>query len=394
MHPTGKYWGSFLPEIRWTLIVAILTLVSAFIHEKNKGDWLKFKETKLFITFVFFVGLQFPFVMNTEWHQIYFILLVKLLILYFLLITVVNSKDKLIGVIVANLIGCAYIGLTALQTHTGGRFETAGLPSINDSNLLAIHVIPIVIIGAFLFLGDAIKRKYWLLLPLAFAANLIIMTGSRGGIGGLVGAGFFIIIFSSKDFRGTLIKWGVLALLSLSFVSADLIINRIQQVTEAETSEDIDESAQSRIVIIEAQLEMFKDDLMVGGGHRATLLLSPLYIPKQYLTGKGVRGSHNLTMAILVDHGFIGGILYFFIIFVALKNALFLSKKIEYDRNLRLISLGVGVGLLSVMMTSQFSNSKVLEITVWLVAFIVILQKIITLKNHEEDRKQERVNVT
>lgn len=384
MHPPGKYWGTFLPEIRWTLIVAILTLISVFIHEKNKGDWLKFKESKLLIAFVVFVGLQFPFVLSTEWHQVYFILLVKLLILYFLLITIINTKEKLVTVIIANLIGCAYIGFTALQTHSGGRFERAGLPSIDDSNLLAIHVIPILVTGAFLFLSNAIKKKYWLLIPLAFAGNLIIMSGSRGAIGALAVTGLFLILFSAKEFKGTLIKWGAVALIALTFVSIDLIVQRIESITEAESTEQIDTSAQSRMVIINAQIKMFKENMLIGNGHRTTLLLSPFYIDKKYLTDTSVgalRGSHNLTMTMLADHGLIGGALFFLMIFGVIKMGLSVSKNKEYDRDLRLIMLGLTGGMVGIIAASQFSNSKVLEISFWLIALICISKRLMVVKS-------------
>ncbi|MBA6348690.1 O-antigen ligase [Colwellia sp. BRX8-9] len=379
MHPPGKYWGSFLPEIRWTLIVAVLTLISVFIHEKNKGDWLKFKETKLLIAFLVFVGLQFPFVLSTGWHQVYFILLVKLLILYFLLITIINTKEKLVMVIIANLIGCAYIGFTALQTHAGGRFERAGLPSINDSNLLAIHVIPIVVAGAFLFLSGAVKKKYWLLIPLAFAGNLIIMSGSRGAIGALAVTGLFLILFSAKEFRGRLIKWGAVVVIALTFVSIDLIVQRIASITEAESAEEVDISAQSRMVIINAQIEMFNENMLIGNGHRTTLLLSPVYIDQKYLTNTAagaLRGSHNLTMTMLADHGIIGGTLFFLIILSVIKTGLSVSRNKEHDRDLRLIMFGLTGGMIGVMAASQFANSKVLEITIWIIALIIVAQNV------------------
>jgi hypothetical protein len=284
-----------------------------------------------------------------------------------------NTKEKLITVIIANLIGCAYIGFTALQTHNSGRFEQAGLPSINDSNLLAIHVIPIVVTGAFLFLSNAVKKRYWLLIPLAFAGNLIIMSGSRGAIGALAVTGVYLVLFSAKEFKGTLIKWGAIALVALSFVSIDLIIQRIESITKAESTAQIDTSAQSRMVIINAQIEMFKDNLLMGNGHRTTLLLSPLYIDKKYLTDSTVgalRGSHNLTMTMLADHGIIGGTLFFLMIFGAIKEGISVSKNKENHRDLRLIIFGLTGGMIGIMTASQFSNSKVLEISIWMIALI------------------------
>jgi hypothetical protein len=392
MHPPGKYWGAYLPEVRWTLIVALLTLISVFIHEKSKDEWLKPLLTKFFIAFVCLVVVQFPFALSTKWHQVYVILLLKLLILYFLLVTIVNSKQKLVLVVITNLIGCAYIGFTALQSHGGGRFERAGLPSIEDSNLLAIHVIPILIVGAFLFLSDAVKKKYWLLIPLVFTGNLIIMTGSRGAIGALGLTGILIILLSAKEFKGSLIKWGLIALVSLSFVSLDMIVKRIESITQAENSEEVDRSAQSRMIIINAQIEMLQDHMLIGGGHRTTLILSPYYIDKKYLTqtsAGGVRGSHNITMSILADHGVIGCILFFGFIGGAIKSAFSISKNRDYDRDIRLISTGLGGALIGVMVASQFSNSKVLEITIWIFALIVITKNI---ANHLSVEKAQTAN--
>jgi len=292
-------------------------------------------------------------------------------------------------VILTNVIGCAYIGFTALQNHGGGRFERAGLPSIEDSNLLAIHVIPILIVGAFLFLSNAIKRRYLLLIPLAFIGNLIVMTGSRGAIGALALTGGLIILFSARDFRMPLIKWGGVALFLLTFVSVDLIVERIKSITDAESSEQVDTSAQSRMVIINAQLEMLKDGILIGNGHRTTLILSPYYIDKKYLTNTtagGRRGSHNITMSILADHGIIGGIIFFLLVLGTIKSAFSLSKNKNIERDLRLISTGLGGGLIGIMVASQFANSKVLEITIWIIAFVVITKNI-AMKIEIENRK-------
>jgi len=54
-----------------------------------------------------------------------------------------------------------------------------------------------------------------------------------------------------------------------------------------------------------------------------------------------------------------------------------MSKNKEYDRDLRLIMLGLTGGMIGVMAASQFSNSKVLEITIWMIALIIITQNII-----------------
>jgi hypothetical protein len=391
MHPPGKYWGAFLPEIRWTFIVAVTTLIGLFINEKGIGKWLSFPASKWLIAFGVLIVVQSPFVISFAWHKEYVILFVKMMILFFLMVTLINSKEKLFQVILLNVICGGYIGYTALQNHSRGRFENAGLPSIEDSNLLAIHMIPIAVLGALLFLSDAFdKKKYLILLPLAFVGNLIIMTGSRGAIVGLVIAGFFIILFAVNEFKGKLIKWGALALIAISFLSLDLIIDRFKAITPGEEGGVVEKSANSRTVIISAQFEMFKSHFVIGGGHRTTLLLSPDYIPEEYLTKTavgGVRGSHNLTMSILADHGIVGGTIFFMLVFGSFRLGLKLSKNVNLDKNIRLVSLGAASALVGLMASSQFANSKVMEITIWMIGFITVISHIAELELSSKNNK-------
>jgi hypothetical protein len=391
MHPPGKYWGAFLPEIRWTFIVAVTTLIGLFINEKGIGKWLSFPASKWLIAFGVLIVVQSPFVISFAWHKEYVILFVKMMILFFLMVTLINSKEKLFQVILLNVICGGYIGYTALQNHNRGRFENAGLPSIEDSNLLAIHMIPIAVLGALLFLSDAYdKKKYLLLLPLAFIGNLIIMTGSRGAIVGLVIAGFFIILFAVNEFKGKLIKWGALALIAISFLSLNLIIDRFKAITPGEEGGVVEKSANSRMVIISAQYEMFKSYFLIGGGHRTTLLLSPDYIPEEYLTKTaigGVRGSHNLTMSILADHGIVGGTIFFMFVFGSFRLGLKLSKNVNLDKNIRLVSLGAASALVGLMASSQFANSKVMEITIWMIGFITVISHIAELELSSKNNK-------
>ena len=384
LHPPGKYWGAYLPEIRWTLIV--LTLLSTIIHEKELSRWLKPRETKFLLLFFIFISLQLLWVDFPELHFIYVILFFKLIILYFLMITLINSEKRLISVILVNVVGAAYIGLNAIQTHGGGRFEAAGLPSISDGNLLAIHLIPIIFLGATVLL-TSIKRKFIILLPLAFVGNLFFMSGSRGGIVGLILAGLIFVWFTPKGKKLLVYKWTFVALALASAIVGPLLVERMKEVTNANSTEEVDKSAYIRIVLAESQLEMLKDNLLTGYGHRGTLILSPAYIPEEYMTNTAagrLRGSHNLTLSILVDHGVIGGGLFFIIIFLTLKRIRLIKLCYTEKPNVALILLASLSGLGGVLVASQFSNSKVLEILIWMVALIVACSLILESKKAAE----------
>ncbi|MDC2890038.1 O-antigen ligase family protein [Psychrosphaera algicola] len=174
-----------------------------------------------------------------------------------------------------------------------------------------------------------VKRKYFIFIPLALTANLFFMAGSRGGLLGLLFSGLFLIWYSPKEKRGQIRKWALAALVLGSMLVGPLIMERVNQVVKADDTESVDKSAYSRFVIIEGQLEMFKDHLLTGYGHRGTLILSPMYIAEEFMTktkAGGRRASHNITMAFLVDHGLIGASLYFLLIFFAIKKFLWLNR--------------------------------------------------------------------
>ena len=379
MHPPGKYWGSFLPEMRWTLIVALITLISTFLHEKNLKAWLKPKETKWFVALFVFVCLQMTWVSYPSFHQEYLVLLFKLLILYFLIVTLINTEKRLMGVVIANAVGAAYIGLNALQTHQSGRFEAAGLPGIKDGNLLAIHLVPIILMTSVLILTN-LKRRYLVFVPLALVANLFFMTGSRGGLVGLFAAGLFFIWYSPKEKKVEVIKWASTAVLLGSMLIGPLIIERINKIVTAEQTEDIDKSAYSRFVIIEAQLEMFKENPILGFGHRGTLIQSPYYVDEEFMTQTkigGRRASHNVTMSFLVDHGLVGSSFFLILVVSAIYKAKIVNAVFEKKPRVALILLSCSSGLVGVMVSSQFSNSKVLEISIWMIALIAAISVII-----------------
>jgi hypothetical protein len=81
-------------------------------------------------------------------------------------------------------------------------------------------------------------------------------------------------------------------------------------------------------------------------------------------------------MSILADHGLVGGFIFFTLILASVRQGIRISKNISLDKDLRLISLGAACALVGVMTASQFSNSKVMEISIWMIAFITIILNI------------------
>lgn len=377
LHPPGKYWGAYLPDFRWTFFAAILTFLSLLVREKNKGLWLKPMQSKLLVLFLLFIIAQAPFVLGSDFHSEYVILYAKMVMLFFIIVTLVNTEKELFGVVLVNLLGCAYMGWLGYTQHTSGRFESVGAPALSGANLMGMHVAAVLTASSFYLVGLSSKYRFGLLIPIAFALNLIFLTQSRGALLSLVCAGVFIFIFKPKDMKKVLYFYGLGALVAGSLLIGPQFIQRIEGVTQAKSSDDMEKSAYSRVVIIESQIEMFKESPIVGYGHRGTLILSPLYVPETYMTdpdGKGERrSSHNLTMSLLVDHGVIGLAIYYLMV----MRCIFLVKNVRrYDTSLSIRSALFGLisGLVCFMVASQFSSSKVLELDIWLMALITTIE--------------------
>jgi hypothetical protein len=92
------------------------------------------------------------------------------------------------------------------------------------------------------------------------------------------------------------------------------------------------------------------------------------------------RGSHNLVMTMLVDHGIVGGGLYLLIFWYGIRRVMILrNSQIMADisqnskaLNMTVMLAGLVAGLVCIFIASQGANSKKLEIDIWYISLIPI----------------------
>ena len=132
-----------------------------------------------------------------------------------------------------------------------------------------------------------------------------------------------------------------------------------------------------RIVLMNAQLKMAKDLNFLGGGHRATALLSPQYLDDRYLTGKGehrARSSHNTYLSLLVEHGIPGLGLWLLLdlwIFFAVYK---LWRRLRWTTGLlAVIPPLLGGIFLALLVAGQFVDYLILEIRFWFLALTIVM---------------------
>lgn len=383
MHAPTQWWGAYLPDLRWSMLSAAITFFSLILYKKSEWKFWTFRENKLLLLLFILVLLQWPFTVNPSFHSEYVFLLLKFIFFIVVLQNAIESTDDIKKIIIVNLLGGAYLAYVGISTHSGGRLGGIGTAGMDGANQLGQHFTVLLFMGAYLLLTTWTKMHAIIGACVALILMAIFLTESRGVIVSLFATGVVGAILIPK---GTGSKWAgfaVVALFSSALLMGPQIIERFEGMNkDASTGEMEDASAQSRWVIVDAQLAMSKAAPFIGHGHRGTLVLSPSYIQEEYLSQNvGLRASHNVAMSFLVDHGWIGFALYFSAIFSAgwrawsVKTSLSPSNIIAYQEHLllRCMLVGCALAMVSFMVGGMFSNNKKLEADIWLIALIPVI---------------------
>jgi O-antigen ligase len=134
----------------------------------------------------------------------------------------------------------------------------------------------------------------------------------------------------------------------------------------------MESSALSRYTIAEANLRMAQD-YPLGAGYRGNETLSAYYIPPEFLaTESSTRSAHNTILAILVDQGSPGVVLFTVLVAwgAARLIALLFLDKLGLPAELGGFRAAIGASLAALLVSGQFVNVLHLEVSIWLIAML------------------------
>jgi hypothetical protein len=381
VHPPSRWWGHALPGIRWSLLAAAVTLIAMYIHSNKRSAkefWLQSKILLLLLLYTIWMWLQLVWV-PSPYHLDGAILFVKYMLFAYLVYSIVEDEHDFNGFCVAHVLGCAIFGWLIYLAPDTGRLEGVGGPGVDDANSLAMHLSTGLIFASFLLLANKGWIRWFVLVSVPFILNGIIQTEARGAIVGLFLGGLMTVYLKPKQIRRLYYMMAMLSIVAFVGLANQAFISRMQTLTAAiDEGQEWDSSAAGRIEIVKHQLQMFADHPM-GVGHQGTAYLSRQYMDESMWAGdSGDRASHNTVMAVLVDQG-LPGIILFTILGIAVIGSLRRLKgmdKAGLPVKLGLYRAMVGGSIVSVVGAGLFAQNLKAEVQIWNLILLVVLQRL------------------
>jgi len=387
LHPPARWWAFDLPNMRWSMLAGVVTLIATLRVEPISGrdSWLAGRGIKILIAFVVWFWIQSFWALDGKVHQEAAALFTKYLILFFLIYRLVHDEKTLQRVLFMHTLGCLYLGWLALLAPPWGRLEGVGGPAIDSANALAMQLgVGLVYSSVMLFRGSKLT-KGMAIVAIPLIVNGIVQTESRGGVLGLLVAGVVMTYLSPPKFRRWFVVAGLAGLLLLVQIAPENFLERIGTITASvEEPEEMDTSASGRLVLIEAQWQMFLD-YPFGTGHRGTAVLSADYLSVEQLAGdtfeeggRGSRSSHNTLMTALVEQGIPGIVLFVALIWWAFRTLQKIRRSDpDFQSGLAPYQAAIGGALAAVLVSGMFADYLKMEIFYWNIALIAVLFDIV-----------------
>jgi O-antigen ligase len=217
-----------------------------------------------------------------------------------------------------------------------------------------------------------------------FLLNTIVQSQSRGAMIALVAAGLVLFYLRPQAYRKYFYVFGILGLGLFAMVAQNTFWERMRTM-EAAVGQDaeIDSSAESRLVLVDAQLRMALEHPL-GVGHRGTAVLSTQFLDEKWLakdpndpTGEGARSSHNSFMSAFVEQGIPGALIFLALVMWLVRSIIALKRyrDIATDPQSPVTRYGpaVAASAIVVIVAGLFTDYLKTEVQIWMFALLAVL---------------------
>jgi hypothetical protein len=382
LHPPSRWWGQALPDPGWAMIAAAVTMLAVIVHKnRNKVSLAPLFREKIVIGLIMFlvwILIQSTWALDQAFHSEFVALIFKYILLIVMMYICIDSEKHMRYFLWAHVMGCFYLGWIAFTSYGGGRFEGFGGPGIGDANTGGFQIVTGILTGAALFISGKKWDRIALFGLMPIIVNGLITTISRSGFLAAAVGGLVFNFFAPKQSRKLVRIVSVLGLVLFGLLTNDVYWTRMESLKQAgEQVEGVD-TGTSRLVIINAQWQMFQKWPM-GCGHRCTATLSSQYMDDVYLTGppgNRSRSSHNTFMSLLVEQGVIGALMYFALAIWTAFKVFSVARVVRKTEGLLSSYFPAIAGVVVITIVGDlFVDYLKLEVRIWFIALLLIVER-------------------
>lgn len=373
-HPPYFWWGSQLPDLRWSFMIAIVALGSLIVNRSKlspitkidlkPGFWLLLIVLNAyFVSLLFAVDQAKSLDKSIEWT--------KIVVNFFVMIFIIRSyKDyrMMIWILILCVANWGFISFEVGSNRDIGVIA----PNATEENAIAAHVVTILPFFGVYFLQGRKWEKLFILLAVPFCLNLMILANSRAAFLSLLVISAVVIFLTKGKIRFAVILGLVLGSLVFLKLTNEQFWHR-QDSTFKRMEENRPEP---RYFIWQGAIKMFKDHPF-GVGGAGFAILSMDYIPETDIP----RSQHNTYLAFLTDWGFLGLILYLgfliqtFMVTFKIKR---LTKRLPGFQKYNLEATAIQLALISISVAGLTHSRQYAEVVYWLSAFSIMLLNIVS----------------
>lgn len=394
IHPPSRWWGYMLPDLRWALLSAGITILAIVFHRgrlRPKPPWLANPPAAILTLYVAWMWLQSFWALDLPTHINGSTQFAKCLVAMWIVYRLVDSKDHLQNVLFMHVLGCTMLGIYAQFTgRDGNRLDGVGGPGMDDANTLGMYLGTGVVVCMGLVLVQTGWRRWLNLGLLVIILNGFVLANSRGPFLGLAVGAMVLAVCKARTHRRAFWALAMVGVLGSTVIVDKAFVERMFTIGDVTSQdEDADKSARSRVAIFEAQLHMARDYPM-GVGHRGTPALSTRYLDRQWLTGGGAdpdaeRSSHNTFMTAFVEQGPPGALMYLALIFWIGVAMLRIRRwdLARVDPVLATLGATVGGALVVVLVAGWAADYLLAEVQFWMYAALVSVLQLGAAANRE-----------
>ncbi len=383
IHPPSRWWGAMLPDLRWSFLAGGVAIVAMYAHRRRLSTeqraWFATVPGAALLTFVLWFWIQNGWALAQSTHFSASVQFTKYIVAFYLVYRLAHDKGAARSILLLHVGGCFFLGLLCAFAgrDMGDRLNGVGGPGLDDANTLGMYLATGVVVGAMLVLSETGWRRIAAALAVPVMLNGLILTGSRGAFLGMVVGGLVLFYLRPPKRTWVFVAAGIVGVAGAVSLMDQKFIDRMLSIKAAALeSEEMDSSAESRWVIIDAQFRM-ATQYPHGAGHRGTAELSPIFLDERWLTraspdGPAMRSSHNTFMTVLVEQGIPGAIIYGWICLWVLRTVFTLRRLprqgVPYDT---VTPAAASCAAIAVIWTAgHFTDYLIAEVQFWLFAVL------------------------